>query len=269
VRLREDLVQERTAHKQRLGAHLQQYAPELYALVSPFSTRWTLELMLAYPTMKRLQAAKLSELRRFARKHQVLTKQEALFALKDVTPIPVPDCLDAPHAFQVQHDARAIQELDRTVAELDRKLAELIRNHPDANIIESLPGGRAPTRGAIWSGLESDVSMCQDADELAARWSAVPVTIKSGKSRYAVRLRRACDHTQRQYMLWFSWTTSKLKDCWAHEYYQRKRDEGSRHYEALRCVARRWIRILWSLFTRKTKYDEATVRRAAHAASPA
>lgn len=265
VRLREDLVQERTAHKQRLSAHLTQYAPELCSLLSPFRTEWGHQLLLQFPTMKRLQSAKPSQLRSLARKHRMAASSlEAILQIHQKPALPVPDYLDAPHAFEVEHRVRAIEELDRAIDELDGKIDDLISKHPDANLIQSLPSGGPATRGALWSGLEHGFQMCRSADELAARWGAAPVTFQSGKSS-SVRQRRACDHTQTQYLLWFSFATSRRKDCWASEYYQRKRAEGCGHYGALRCVARRWVRILWALFTKKSTYNEASVRRAAGA----
>ena len=267
VRLREDLVQERTAHKQRLSAHLSQYAPELCQLLSPFGTEWGHRLLLEFPTMKRLQAAKPSQIRSLARKHRMSSSSlGTLLEIQKKPAIPVPDYLDGPHAFEVEHRIRAIEELDRSIDELDRKIDDLISNHPDANLIQSLPSGGPATRGALWSGLEHGFQSCRTADELAARWGSAPVTFQSGKSR-SVRQRRACDHTQAQYLLWFSFATSRKKDCWASEYYQRKRAEGCSHYTALRCVARRWVRILWAVFTKKCRYDETTVRRAACAPS--
>lgn len=267
VRLREDLVQERTAHKQRLGAHLQQYAPELCELLSPFRTDWGRTLLLQFPTMKRLQAAKPSQLRVLARKHRMAKSTlEAILEIHQRPALPVPDYLDGPHAMEVEHRMRAIAELDHSIEELDQKIEDLIGKHPDANLIQSLPSGGVATRGALWSGLEHGTQMCRTPDELAARWGMAPVTFQSGKSR-SVRQRRACDHTQTQYMLWFSFATSQRKDCWAREYYYRKRQEGCGHYAALRCVGRRWVRILWALFTNRTTYDENAVRRVACAPS--
>lgn len=265
VRLREDLVQERTVHKQRLGAHLQQYAPELYERMSPFRTEWSQGLLLRFPTLKRFQAAKPSQLRTLGRKYRMADATvEALLAIREKPAIPVPDYLDAPHAFEVEHRVHSIQQLDRAIDELEKKIEDLVSKHPDSNLISSLPSGGAATRGALWSGIESGAQMYESADELAARWGAAPVTNQSGKRR-TVRQRRACDHTQAQYLLWFSFATSRREDCWAREFYQRKRAEGCGHYTALRCIARRWIRILWAMFTRKSRYNEELVRRTAHA----
>lgn len=269
VRLREDLVQERTVQKQRLVAYLQQYAPSYDDLLGPFRTVWSLAFLNQFPTLRRLQAAKPGVLRTFFRKQRLQeAAREAIQALRTSPALPVPEYLDAPHALEVQHRVMAIQSLNQTIEEIERKIAEVLPRHPDANVIDSLPCGGPATRGAIWSGLEADAPMCMNAEELASRWGAAPVTYQSGKMR-GVRKRRACDHTQSQYLLWFSWATTQKKDCWASEYYSQKRAEGCRHYAALRCVARRWVRILWTLFSKKVLYEESAVRRNVHAASPA
>lgn len=267
VRLREDLVQERTVHKQRLGAHLQQYAPELSQLLSPWRTQWSQALLLEWPTMKRLQAAKPSKLRALARRHRLSSETlKTLLELQNQPALPVAQHLDVPHALEVQHRIRAIGELDKAIDELDDKIEQLINNHPDTNLIQSLPSGGPATRGALWSGLASGILMYRNAEELAARWGVAPVTYQSGKKR-GVHQRRACDLTQKQYLLWYSWATSRRNDCWAHEYYERKKGEGMGHYAALRAVGRRWVRILWALFINKTAYDETLVRRQAYAAA--
>ena len=265
VRLRESLVQDRTTQKQRLIGHLQPYAPEITGLLDDLSTPWNLQLLLAYPTMKRLRAAKPSSLRSFAHEHRMAGKtfRKLVEALRQ-PPVPVPDYLDEPHAAEVTVRAQMIQQLDAAIRDLDRKLEDLISKHPDGNILDSLPCQGTSTVSAIWSGLEEGAKMFRSADELAAHWGAAPVTLQSGR-RKSVRHRKACDHTLRQALLCFSRITARRENCWAHDYYRQKRTEGKGHWGALRCVARKWLRILWTLFMTQTPYDESRVRRMEHA----
>ena len=44
---------------------------------------------------------------------------------------------------------------------------------------------------------------------------------------------------------------------WAQAYYERKRQEGHSHASALRCLGKRWLKILWRLWQDGTKYDES------------
>ena len=54
------------------------------------------------------------------------------------------------------------------------------------------------------------------------------------------------------------WADLSRSACgWAQAYYQRHRDRGQSHACALRCLGQRWLRILWAMWQRRTRYDEA------------
>lgn len=259
VRLREDFLQERTVHKQQLLSHLQMYAPELEKLL-PLTAAWPLILLIQYPTMKSLQAASPWSLRRMLKKHRVaVDRMEAILGLLKKPAVPVPASLEEAHSLEVHHRVEAIEALNTRIKTIDARLAEMLSKHPDINIIESLPGDGIVTKSGLWSGLQQDAAQCRSADDLAALWGVAPITIRSGK-KSAVILRRACDHTQRQILHWYSFKTAHDETCWAYQYYQDKLKKGVKHFTILRCIARRWTRILWHLFTTKTPYVEAATR---------
>src|SRR5207248_816714 len=53
------------------------------------------------------------------------------------------------------------------------------------------------------------------------------------------------------------WVNASRKKCaWAQAYYQRKREEGHSHASALRCLGKRWLKILWRLWVDRKPYDE-------------
>lgn len=259
VRLREDFLQERTVHKQQLLSHLQLYAPELEKLL-PSTAAWPLILLIQYPTMKQLQAASPWRLRRMLKKHRVAPDRiEAILGLLKKPTVPVPASLDEPHSLEVRHRVEALEALNARIKSIDARLAEMLSKHPDINIIESLPGDGIVTKAGLWSGLQQDAAQCRSADDLAALWGAAPITIRSGKKEIAI-LRRACDLTQRQILHWYSFKTAFDKTCWAYEYYQEKLKKGVKHFTILRCIARRWTRILWHVFKTKTQYIETATR---------
>ena len=78
---------------------------------------------------------------------------------------------------------------------------------------------------------------------------------ESGKRRWA-KFRRACNKTLRFTM--HLWVDESRRYCaWAQAYYQKKREEGHPHAEALRCLGQRWLKILWKMWQDHTSYDEA------------
>jgi hypothetical protein len=96
--------------------------------------------------------------------------------------------------------------------------------------------------------------------ELAARWGVAPITKASGRSRL-VKYRRACDEYMRGALMYFAFNTAHRSDCWAQDYYRRKRAAGVTHYGALRCLAQRWLKILCRMWNDRAPYDEELHRQ--------
>ena len=79
--------------------------------------------------------------------------------------------------------------------------------------------------------------------------------VDSGNSR-VVMFRHSCNKTLRATM--HLWADLSRKSCaWAEVYYKQKRAQGKTHAAALRCLAMRWLKILWKMWQTHTPYDEA------------
>ena len=80
-----------------------------------------------------------------------------------------------------------------------------------------------------------------------------PNSQQSGRSRRVI-IRRACNTILRATVhLWAD--RSRIKCPWAEAYYRRKREQGTCHAAALRCLAMRWLKILWKMWAERTSYD--------------
>ena len=54
------------------------------------------------------------------------------------------------------------------------------------------------------------------------------------------------------------WVDQSRRFCaWAQAYYQQKKQKGMTHAAALRCLAQRWLKILWRMWQDGACYDEA------------
>jgi hypothetical protein len=82
-----------------------------------------------------------------------------------------------------------------------------------------------------------------------------PVTRASGKS-HSVLFRGGCWKFARRTLQLFA---DQSRHCcpWAHALYQKQRDSGHSHHEALRAVAHRWVKILLAMQRTGSRYDEA------------
>ena len=81
------------------------------------------------------------------------------------------------------------------------------------------------------------------------------MSFQSGKIDKA-HIRWACDVVLRHTVhLWAD--CSRKQSAWAQAYYQGKRQEGHDHASALRCLGKRWLKILWRLWQDRQCYSES------------
>jgi len=118
-----------------------------------------------------------------------------------------------------------------------------------------LPGAKAVLGPRLLAGLGSRRERFPDAQSLLCQAGVSPVSFESGQLRKA-RVRWACDDFLRHTV--HLWADARRKTCaWAQAYYQTKRAQGHSHASALRCLGKRWLKVLWRLWQNHCRYDEA------------
>ncbi|WEH12887.1 IS110 family transposase [Streptomyces sp. VNUA24] len=149
-------------------------------------------------------------------------------------------------AAQIVADLAAqILALDNRLKRIDKQIRETFRSHPQAEIIESLPG-MGPILGAEFVVAAGDLSAYTDAGHLASAAGLVPVPRDSGRrtgnlhrpKRYSRRLRR---------VFYMSAQTSIIREGPNRDFYLKKRAEGCKHVQAVIALARRRASVLWAL----------------------
>ncbi|WP_405953502.1 IS110 family transposase [Streptomyces phaeochromogenes] len=149
-------------------------------------------------------------------------------------------------AAQIVADLAAqILALDERLKRIDRQIRDTFRSHPQAEIIESLPG-MGPILGAEFVVAAGDLTAYADAGHLASAVGLVPVPRDSGRrtgnlhrpKRYSRRLRR---------VFYMSAQTSIIRDGPNRDFYLKKRGEGCKHVQAVIALARRRASALWAL----------------------
>ena len=147
-------------------------------------------------------------------------------------------------AAQIVADlAEQILALDDRLKRIDQQIRETFRSHPQAEIIESLPG-MGPILGAEFVVAAGDLTA--DAGHLASAAGLVPVPRDSGRRtgnlhrprRYSRRLRR---------VFYMSAQTSMMREGPNRDFYLKKRGEGCKHVQAVIALARRRASVLWAL----------------------
>jgi len=135
-----------------------------------------------------------------------------------------------------------------------KELQKLLDQHPDQKICASLPGTGVYLRSALLSYFGDDRQRFPSARRIQALAGTCPVTISSGK-RKRVQFRKACDHEFRHVVQ--QWAKLSLRSSvWANAYYQQIRPHCQSESHAFRCLANRWLAILWRLRQDRVHYDE-------------
>ncbi|MEU7164615.1 IS110 family transposase [Streptomyces morookaense] len=148
-------------------------------------------------------------------------------------------------AAMVADLAAQILALDDRLKRIDKQIRGTFRTHPQAEIIESMPGV-GPILGAEFVVGAGDLAAYADAGHLASAAGLVPVPRDSGRrtgnlhrpKRYSRRLRR---------VFYLSAQTSIIKDGPNRDFYLKKRGEGCKHVQAIIALARRRASVLWAL----------------------
>ena len=243
---RTDLVADRVRMINRLRDVLTGVFPALERAFDYSSHRGALVLLTGYQTpaaIRRRGRARLTAwlANRNVRGADMVAATALEAAQAQQTALPGEDV-----AAQIVADlAGQILALDDRLKRIDQQIRETFRSHPQAEIIESLPG-MGPILGAEFVVAAGDLSSYADAGHLASAAGLVPVPRDSGRrtgnlhrpKRYSRRLRR---------VFYMSAQTSIIREGPNRDFYLKKRGEGCKHVQAVIALARRRASVLWAL----------------------
>ena len=144
---------------------------------------------------------------------------------------------------------------DQAVRDLERALAPSFEQHPDAEIIDSLPGLGLVLGARVLGEFGDDRTRFADAASRRNYAGTSPITRASGRSRTVlarhIRNKRLADAC-------YLWAFSALtKSRGARTYYDTRRRAGDNHNAALRRLASKLVGQLHHCLHTGQPYDEA------------
>jgi transposase len=256
------LIEQRTALVNQLQAALREYYPAALAAFEDWTTPYTWAFVLAFPTPAALKAAGKRKWETFLHTHKLWrpqTTERRLAIFAQATALPASAAVTSAKSLLATSLAKVLQTLQTQLGEYRRQITAAFRAHPDHDVFGGLPGAKAVLAPRLLSELGRVREEYPDAQSLMCQAGVSPVSYQSGQIDKC-RLRRACDKVLRFTV--HLWANASRKKCaWAQAYYASKRREGHSHASALRCLGKRWLKILWRLWVDQKPYDE-TVHRA-------
>ncbi len=251
-----------TRHRQlnQLRSTLREFYPAALKAFDPLGSNDALAVLAVAPTPALGKAASRTKiaaaLRRGGRKRRIDERageiQAALRTPQLEAPTVVADAMGATvHAL-----VAVIAAMGAQIDGLEQELAAGFEQHPDAEIIRSLPGLGMILGARVLSEFGDDPNRYADAKSRKNYAGTSPITKASGTRRVVlaryIRNRRLADAT-------CMWAFSAVNASpGARAFYDQHRAAGDTHYRALRAVANRLVGILHGCLRHHTNYDEHT-----------
>ena len=257
---RTDLVGDQVRMVTRLRDVLSGYFPALERSFDYAHSRGALVLLTGYQTPQAIRRTGQSRLRAWLVKRKVRSADQiaaaALGAAKaQQTVVPGQDVA----ASIVADLAAQLLAIGARIADLDARITTTFRAHPQAEIIESLPG-MGPILGAELVAAAGDLAAYANAGRLASAAGLVPVPRDSGRRtgnlhrpmRYSRKLRR---------VFYLSASAAMMREGPSRDYYLKKRGQGHGHVQALIALVRRRVDVLWALLRDNRPFELAPPSR--------
>ena len=244
----------RTAN--RLRAILTIAYPAALGVFSSIKTQIALEFIQTYPTPQEAKALSYQEFYEFCRKHHYprIKNIPKCYARLQYDYAPV----NSEHAMiycdEIMYLSKALLGYIQAKKQTIKELQILFVQHPDAHIFASIPGAGELLAPALLAQFGDDRERFPDAKSVQMIAGTCPVTIASGRRKF-VRYRIACNHPFKAIAIQQAKMSLRVSP-WANAYFMQVLSRGKSISHAYRCLANRWLKIIWTLWQRRELYDE-------------
>jgi transposase len=260
TRSRVNLVKRKVAVINELKAALKRYFPLALELFDDLEHPGSIDFLLKCPTYaqaRTVSAARIVSIlvKAGAREKSAAKRAEQMRQkLQSAQPTPSKSAASA-YPPAVRSLLRQLRSIVTELECLDSEIGTISRNHPNKELIQSLPGIGEALGPVFAAEIGADVARFSEIKTLKAFCGSSPVTARSGKYQ-SVHFRRACNaHLRRA--LHLASAGAIITCAWARELYDRLKAKGKSHGRALRAVGDQLIEILYAVLRRRRPYDEA------------
>ena len=251
------LIEQRTALVNQLQAALLDYYPLALESFDDWTKPFSWAFVRAFPTPEALRQAGRRTWDKFLHTHKLWRPESAaarLSAWATGQQLNASPAVASAKSLLALSLVSVLDTLQRQIDHYRQRIRTAFRAHPDHDIFGGLPGAKDKLAPRLLAEIGSRREVFPDAQSLSCRAGVSPVSFQSGQIRKA-HIRWACDRFLRHTV--HLWADQSRHTCsWARAYYQAKRDKGHTHASALRCLGKRWLKLLWRLWQNHVPYDE-------------
>jgi transposase len=258
ARAHQRLVWSRQRQVNSLRAVLREFYPAALAAFEDLDDRDALAVLERAPTPsegRRLsRSAIMAALRRGGRQRNLERRAGEIQAALRAEQLEPPATLAVAYGSVVRSTAAVIAEMNHQLATLEGDLAQAFEQHPDAEIIRSLPGLGVVVGARVLGEFGDDPTRYADARSRKNYAGTAPVTVASGK-RKVVKARHVTNRHLADACYWWAFCALSQSPG-ARGYYDQLKARGNDHDAALRALGNRLVGILDGCLRHRTLYDE-------------
>lgn len=246
-----------TRQSNRLKAILWRVYPQASQAFSDLTTFIALRFLAAFPTSSALNALSFTEFSAFCHHHGYTRRDWITTWYHDLQQpqTPANPTLATAYQAEIVFLSQLLNQLLREKKQLIQQVQSLFHQHPDSSVFASLPGAGDLLQPRLLVMFGEDRARFPSPQDIRALAGTCPVTKQSGRSR-RIQFRRACNHRYRDTAQQYAVASVQQSD-WAATYFNNALARGLRKNHAYRCLANRWLGIIWKMWQTHQPYDEA------------
>ena len=260
ARAHQGLIWARNRHTNRLRNGLREYYPAALEAFDVLADRDTIAVLGRAPTPDvgaRLTVSQIrAVLKRGGRQRNLERRSQEIWEALHTPQLTAPTQVAAAFGATTTAAVAVIGELNRQITELETELGAHFEQHPDAEIIRTLPGLGMILGARVLGEFGDDPNRYADTKSRRNYAGTSPVTRASGTKRAVmarhIRNKRLYDAIDQ----WAFCSLSTSPGCRA--YYDQYRAKGDGHHQALRALGNRLVGILHGCLRHHTHYNENT-----------
>lgn len=247
TRRRRQLVNDKVRLVARMGSMLQALCPGLLELTGAVDNIWFLSLLTARADLRKLPGLRIATLRslpgvgkKYAALIQTWQRNARLADDADWT------------GPMLNSDAHRLLALKREIEDLERQIAALSAKSELAQRLASIPGFGLVCSAEL-AGEIGDLARFEGETGLAVYLGMAPLTNSSGTFQGSKRPRQVNRHAKMAMMSAAARHLERVPESLC--YYTKKRMQGKKHNQAVRCVGRQLVRVIWSMVRKERDYQ--------------
>jgi len=259
ARAHQSVIWSRQRHLNQLRNVLREFYPAaLAAFGTDLASSDALAVLALAPTPAKgrsLPAPRIAAaLTRAGRRRGSAERAEQIKVALRSSQLEAPEVVSRAYGEVVRSTVAILAEMTSQIDALAQELQSRFEEHPDAEILRSLPGLGSVLGARVLAEFGDDPTRYADPRGRKNYAGTSPITKASGRSRVALarfaRNRRLADALE----MWAFCSLTSSEG--ARRYYDAHRAKGQTHRRALRSLANRWVGILHGCLQHRANYSE-------------